>query len=157
MHSRRTIAGILSLLSIVVQSGESLAKSATVTVRLRADSTVVQSVPSDVLQHLRISQDVSPEAKALAARSPPEKAVPIILIAAGVMAIPVLYSSILEMIHQTYYGGVIIDARTKPVSVINNTSVPPNMVLYIAPDGKSQSYSALEFKLSDLDPLARKK
>jgi hypothetical protein len=157
MLSRRTIAVNLCILSMIFQRGEALAESATVAVRLRADSTVLQSVPPGVRQHLQVSQDRSPAAKELAAQAPPEKAVPIILIAVGVMSIPVLYSSILEMIRQTFFGGVIIDARTKPVSVINSKSVSANMVLYIAPDGKSQYYSAFQFKLSDLDPLAEKR
>jgi hypothetical protein len=145
MLSRRTIAVNLYILSMIFQLGEAFAESATVAVRLRADSTVVQSVPADARQRLRISPDRSPAAKELAAQVPPEKAVPIILIAVGVMSLPVLFSSIQEMIRQYYYGGVIFDARTTPISVINSKSMPSNMVLYIAPDGKSQRYSAQDF------------
>jgi hypothetical protein len=142
MLSRRTVAASLCLLSMTAQLDEVFADSGTIAVRLRADSTVVQGLPPDVRQNLRISQDSSPAAKKLAAQSPPGRFVPIILIAVGVMSIPILYSSVREMVRQTYFGGVIIDARTTPVSVINSKSIPENIVLYIAPNGKPKRYSA---------------
>jgi hypothetical protein len=53
---------------------------------------------------LTIEQDESDEAKELIRRSPPARAVPIVLIIVGTMAVPLVVQMIREALRQIYYG-----------------------------------------------------
>jgi hypothetical protein len=88
-------------------------------VRIRLDDSAIKIIPFGIREQLSVSEDKSPEAQELIASAPPQKAVPIILIAVGVLAIPIIWEAILEMIRQTEYGGVIIDVGKQPPEITN--------------------------------------
>ena len=81
-------------------------------------------------------------ARHFARRSPPERAVPIIFIIVGAMAVPVVLQMIREALRQTYYGGVMIDMRSQPPSVMSDPRIPGNMVFVIETDGKATRYTS---------------
>lgn len=72
---------------------------------------------------------------------------------AGVIAIPVLWNAILEMVRQTEYGGVIIDLRTRPPMITNSLAIPANLVTTIHPDGTKESYESQSFFRDTLQTL----
>jgi hypothetical protein len=114
----------------------------TVTVQMRVDESVRAAIPLLAQKNLTIEPDRSQEAKELALRSPPERAVPIILIIAGAMAVPLVLQMIREALRQTYYGGVIIDVRTEPPSVMSDPKIAGNMVFVIESGGKTTRYTS---------------
>jgi hypothetical protein len=112
-----------------------------VSVRVRADDAVVgKTIPMIVRRNLSVEPDHSEAAKALASRLPPGKAIPAILIVAGVMAVPMLVEMIDELLRQKDYGGVIIDFRQSPPLISHDLSIPANMVFVIDPAGKVQKH-----------------
>lgn len=113
-----------------------------VSIRMRVDESVRAAIPLMVQRNLTIERDQSEEAKELAGRAPPERAVPIIFIIVGALTIPVVLQMIREALRQTYYGGVMIDMRTHPPSVTSDLKIPGNMVFVIEPDGKTTRYSS---------------
>jgi hypothetical protein len=113
----------------------------TVTVRIRVDDSVRAGIPVFAQQNLRIQPDQSAEAKALAQRAPPERAIPIIFIIVGAMTIPVVLQMIRETLRQTYYGGVVIDMRSQPPSITSDLKIPGGMVFVIDPAGKTDRYT----------------
>jgi hypothetical protein len=122
----------------------------TVKVRIQADSPAIQAIPEDQRDALNITEDTSASARRLArmaaqGNSGPERAFPLILVAVGIMSIPALYTAILEMRRQTIYHGVIVDARTTPVTVSHDPAIPAEMVLVIDASGKSTEYTSTEF------------
>ena len=114
----------------------------TVTLRMRVDESVRAAIPPLAQKSLTIEPDRSQEAKELALRSPPERAIPIIFIIAGAMAVPMVLQMIREALRQTYYGGVIIDLRAQPPSVMNDPKIPGNMVFVIETGGKTTRYTS---------------
>ena len=94
-------------------------------------------IPPIAQEHLRIDPDQSEEAKDLARRSPPGRALPVIFIIVGAIAVVELLQMIKELLRQVYYGGVLIDARSQPPSVTNDPKIPANMVFVIDADGKT--------------------
>jgi hypothetical protein len=114
----------------------------TVTVRMRVDQSVRAAIPPLAQRNLTIEPDRSQEAKDLALRSPPERAIPIIFIIAGAMAVPMVLQMIREALRQTYYGGVIIDMRTEPPTVTSDPKIPGNMVFLIEAGGKTTRYTS---------------
>jgi hypothetical protein len=114
----------------------------TVTVRMRVDESVRAAIPPLAQRNLTIEPDRSQEAKELALRSPPERAVPIIFIIAGAMAVPMVLQMIREALRQTYYGGVIIDMRIEPPTVTSDPKIPGNMVFVIETGGKTTRYTS---------------
>jgi hypothetical protein len=99
-------------------------------------------IPPIIQRNLTIAPDQSEEAKDLARRVPPERAVPIIFIIAGAMALPVVLQMIREALRQTYYGGVMIDMRSQPPNVTSDPKIPGNMVFVVDTDGKTTRYTS---------------
>jgi hypothetical protein len=77
----------------------------TVTVRMRVDESVRAAIPPLAQKNLTIEPDRSEEARELALRSPPERAIPIIFIIAGAMAVPMVLQMIREALRQTFTAG----------------------------------------------------
>jgi hypothetical protein len=113
-----------------------------VTVRMRVDESVRAAIPPLAQRNLTIEPDRSQEAKQLAQRAPPERAIPIIFIIAGAMAVPMVLQMIREALRQTYYGGVIIDMRSEPPSVTSDPKIPGNMVFVIDTGGTTTRYTS---------------
>jgi hypothetical protein len=129
----------------------------TVTVRIRADHSVRAVIPPIMQGNLKIEPDQSEEAKVLAGRSPPERAVPIIFIIVGAMAVPVVLQTIREALRQTFYGGVVIDTRTQPPSVKSDPQIPGNMVFVIETGGKTTQYTSDQLSPALLASLLKAK
>jgi hypothetical protein len=121
-----------------------------VTVRIRADDSVRSTISPIAQQDLRIEPDQSGEAKELAARSPATRALPIILIIFGAMAVTELLQMIKELVRQTYYGGVLIDTRSQPPTVTNDPKIPANMIFVINSTGKTDRFTSDQFSLDVL-------
>jgi hypothetical protein len=113
---------MLSLGAAAFPRGASGQQGDTVTVRIRADDSVRAGIPPIVQRNLTIESDQSEEAKELARRSPDTRAAPIILIIVGAIAVTELLQMIKELLRQIYYGGVVIDTRSQPPSVTNDSS-----------------------------------
>ncbi len=140
--TRRSFHLVLLLTGVAAFSRRVLGQqSDTVTVRIRVDDSVRSAIPMLAQRNLSIAPDHSEEAKELARRAPPERAVPIILIIAGAMAVPVVYQMVREALRQTYYGGVVVDVRTQPPSISSDPKIPGNMVFVIEPGGKTSRYT----------------
>jgi hypothetical protein len=122
----------------------------TVTVRIRVDESVRAVIPPISQGNLTIERDQSEEAKELARRSPETRAVPIILIIVGTIAVTELLQMIKELLRQTYYGGVVIDTRSQPTSVTSDPKIPANMVFVIDVDGKTRRFTNDQFSLDIL-------
>ena len=143
MLTRRTFHIVTFFLGAKIFSGTAIAQLGdTVAIRIRADESVRAVIPPIVQRNLTIEPDKSEDAKDLARRSPPERAVPIIFIIVGAMAVPVVLQMIREALRQTYYGGVMIDMRSQPPSVTSDPRIPGNMVFVIETDGKTTRYTS---------------
>jgi hypothetical protein len=143
MLTRRTFhIAIVSFGSAALSQRASGQQGDTVTVRMRVDESVRAAIPPLAQKNLTIEPDPSQEARELALRSPPERAIPIIFIIAGAMAVPMVLQMIREALRQTYYGGVIIDMRTEPPSVASDPKIPGNMVFVIETGGKTNRYTS---------------
>jgi hypothetical protein len=118
-----------------------LAQEAT-QIRIQLDQQALNTVPGDERVGLEVTEDTSPEAQALKARSPPGKAVPIIYLIAGLLSLPSIWTSIQEMLRRREYGGVIIDARTTPANIHHDLSVPADLVLVIRADNSTERVSS---------------
>jgi hypothetical protein len=143
MLTRRTFhIAIVSLGASALSQRASGQYGGTVTLRMRVDESVRAAIPPLAQKSLTIEPDRSQEAKELALRSPPERAIPIIFIIAGAMAVPMVLQMIREALRQTYYGGIIIDLRAQPPSVMNDPKIPGNMVFVIETGGKTTRYTS---------------
>jgi hypothetical protein len=141
--TRRTFhTAAFSLVSAIFAAKTHGEQSDAVVIRVRVDDSVRQSIPLLLQQSLRIELDQSAEANELIRRSPPGRAVPIMLIIAGTIAIPVVVQLMREALRQVYYGGVVLDIRTQPPSVTNDPKIPANMVFVIDVDGKTSRYTS---------------
>jgi hypothetical protein len=129
----------------------------TVTIRIRVDESVRAAIPPIMQRNLTIEPDQSDEAKALAGRSPPGRAIPIIFIIAGAMAVPMVLQMIREALRQTYYGGVMLDMRSQPPSVTSDPKIPGNMVFVIETDGKTTRYTSDQLSPEVLGALLKGK
>ena len=114
----------------------------TVTIRIRVDDSVRQSIPPILQQNLTIELDQSDEANELIRRSPPGRAVPIIFIIVGKIAVPVILQMMRETVRQFYYGGVLLDLRSQPPSVTSDPKILANMVFVIDGDGKMSRFTS---------------
>ena len=74
-------------------------------IRIQLDQQALNTVPGDERAGLEVTEDTSPEAQALKARSPPGKAIPIIYLIAGLLSLPSIWASIQEMLRRREYGG----------------------------------------------------
>jgi hypothetical protein len=143
----------LVVLSLVAEAFSRSARGQqgdTVTVHIRADDSVRAVIPPVAQRNLKIEPDQSEEAKELARRSPDTRAVPIILVIVGAIAVTELLQMIKELVRQTYYGGVVIDTRPQPPSVTNDPKIPASMVFVIGADGKTTRYTNDQFSLDVL-------
>ncbi len=117
---------------------------------MRADASVRGVLAPIELATLTIEPDRSETAKELARRAPPGRAAPVILIIVGAIAVTELYKMVVELYRQTYYGGLLIDNRTKPPTVTNDVKIPASMVFVIDGDGKTSEYASDDFTLDTL-------
>jgi hypothetical protein len=111
-------------------------------VRIQLDDGALQMIPGDERADVAVDEDKSPAAQSLIKETPRGRAVPIIFIVVGVLSIPVIWDTILEMLRRQYYGGVVIDGRQTPALITHDKTLPAEMVLFIGSDGKSQRYDA---------------
>jgi hypothetical protein len=156
--TRRTFHIIAFSLGTSAFSGSASGQQGdTVTVRIRADESVRAVIPPIVQRNLTIEPDQSEEAKDLARRSPPERAVPIIFIIVGAMAVPIVLQMIREALRQTYYGGVVLDMRSQPPSVTSDPKIPGNMVFVIDTGGKTTRYTSDQLSPEILGSLLKAK
>ncbi len=121
-----------------------------VTVRIRVDDTARAVLRPIEQKNLTIKPDNSQEAKELAERVPPGRALPILVIIAGAIAVTELLKMIQELYRQTYYGGVVIDTRQQPPMISSDPKIPGNMVFVIDAAGKTTQYTGDQFSLDAL-------
>jgi hypothetical protein len=108
-------------------------------IRIQLDQQALNTVPGDERAGLEVTEDTSPEAQALKARSPPGKAIPIIYLILGLLSLPSIWSAVQEMLRRREYGGVVIDTRTTPANIHHDQSVQADLVLVIRADGSTES------------------
>jgi hypothetical protein len=113
-----------------------------ITIRIRADETVRSLLSPIELHNLTIEPDHSQAAQDMAARAPPGRAVPIILIIVGALALTQIAQIVRELARQSYYGGVLIDGRKSPPEVSNDPKIPANMVFVFQQDGSVQHFAS---------------
>jgi len=112
----------------------------TAQVRIQLDQQALNTVPGDERAGLEsVTEDTSPEAQALKARSPSGKAIPIIFIIIGVLSLPSIWAAVQEMPRRREYGGVIIDTRTTPANIHHDPSIQADLVLVIRADGSTET------------------
>jgi hypothetical protein len=156
--TRRTFHIVTFSLGTTAFSGAASAQQGdTVTIRIRVDESVRAVIPPIAQRNLTIAPDQSEAAKDLARRAPPERAIPIIFIIAGAMAVPMLLQMIREALRQTYYGGVMLDMRSQPPSVTSDPKIPGNMVFVIDTDGKTTRYTSDQLSPEVLGSLLKAK
>jgi hypothetical protein len=143
MLTRRTLQIVIfSLGAAAIRAPARSQVDDTVTIRIRIDDSVRQAIPPLVQRNLTIERDQSEEADELIRRSPPARAVPIIFIVVGAMAVPVVLQMMREALRQVYYGGVLIDIRAQPPAVTSDPKIPGNMVFLIDRDGKTTQFTS---------------
>lgn len=151
MLTRRAFHTVLFTLGTgAFSEGASGQQGGTVTVRIRADESVRMIIPPIAQGSMTIEPDQSEEAKELAKRSPDTRAVPVILLIFGAIAVTELLQMIKELVRQTYYGGVVIDTRSQPPSVTNDPKIPANMVLVVDANGTTRRFTSDQFTLDVL-------
>jgi hypothetical protein len=121
-----------------------------VNVRIRVDDAARAVLRPIEQKKLTIDPDNSQEAKELAKRVPPGRALPIMVIIAGAIAVTELLKIILELYRQTYYGGVVIDTRQQPPMITSDPKIPGDMVFVIAADGRTTQYTGDQFSIDAL-------
>lgn len=106
---------------------------------MQLDQQALNTVPGDEGVGLAVTEDASPEAQALKARSTPGKAIPIIYLIVGLLSLPSIWAAIQEMLRRSEYGGVVIDTRTTPANIHHDPSVQADLVLVIRADGTAET------------------
>jgi hypothetical protein len=149
MLTRRHLV-VLLLGSLAVTRSVRSQQDNRVTVRIRADQTAVQALPPIERKNLHIEPDTSDEGKKLAAQVPPGRALPILVIIAGAIAVTELLQMIKELYRQTYYGGVLIDTCSQPPNITSDLRIPASMVFVTDCDGKTTQYTSDQFSLDAL-------
>jgi hypothetical protein len=158
MLTRRTFHKVvLSIVTVAFARNASCQQVDAVSIRIRVDESVRAVIPPIAQRNISIERDQSEEAQELVRRAPPERAVPIIFIIAGAMAVPVVLQMIREALRQTYYGGVLIDMRSQPPSVTSDPKIPGNMVFVIEAGGKTTRYTSDQLSPELLGPLLKAK
>src|ERR1700676_1071342 len=151
MPTRRSFhIGMLSIGAVAFPWHASGQQDDTVAVSIRADDSVRAGIPPIVEASLNISPDQSVEAQDLARRSPSNRAVPVILIIVGAIAVTDLLQMIRELIRQTYYGGELIATRPQPAIVTSDPKIPASTVFVIDADGKTNRFTTDQFSLDVL-------
>ncbi|MGH6837846.1 MAG: hypothetical protein ACREDT_03425 [Methylocella sp.] len=108
-------------------------------IRIQLDQQALNTVPGRERVGLEVTEDTSPAAEALKARSPPGKAIPIIYLVVGILSLPSIWSAVQEMLRRHEYGGVIIDARASPPNIHHDQSLQADLVLVIRADGSTET------------------
>jgi hypothetical protein len=158
MLTRRMLhTAVLSIVSVAFARNAASQQTGAVAIRMRVDESVRAVIPPIAQKNLTIERDQSEEAKELTRRAPPERALPIIFIIAGAMAVPMVLQMIREALRQTYYGGVLIDMRSQPPSVTSDPKIPGNMVFVIEAGGKTTRYTSDQLSPELLGPLLKAK
>jgi hypothetical protein len=121
-----------------------------VIVRIRVDDKARAVLRPIEQKNLTIEPDNSQEAKELAERAPAGRALPVLVMIAGAIAVTKLLKMIQELYRQTYYGGVVIDTRQQPPTILSDLKVPGNMVFVIGAGGKTTQYTSDRFSLDAL-------
>jgi hypothetical protein len=111
----------------------------TTKIRIQLDQHALNTVPGGELAGLEVTEDTSPEAQALKARSPPGKAIPIIYLIVGFLSLPSIWAAVQEMLRRREYGAVVIDLRTIPANIHHHPSIPADLVLLIQTDGSPKT------------------
>jgi hypothetical protein len=111
----------------------------TTRVRIQLDQQALNTVPGDERAGLDVTEDTSPAAEGLKARSPPGKAVPIIYLIVGALSIPSIWSAVQEMLRRHEYGGVVIDTRAIPANIHHDQVLPADVVMVIRADGSTET------------------
>jgi hypothetical protein len=93
----------------------------------------------------------------MASRAPPGRAAPIILIIVGAIAVVQIVEMVNEMVHQFYYGGVVIDGRKIPPEITNDLKVPPNVIIVFQTDGTVKQFKSGELPTGFLNFLVKVK
>ena len=154
--TRRTLAiNGLTLLSVCMCASRKVQADGLLTVRIRADETVRGILPPVTLQNLTIDPDRSAIAHEMASRAPPERAAPVILIIVGAIALVQIAEMVNEMVHQFYYGGVVIDGRKTPPEITNDPKIPPNMVFVFQGDGTVRQFKGGELPAGLLEAVLK--
>ena len=145
---RRTLALVAAILAWAPHAFSEPADTAAV--RLRVEQQALLRIPLRTRQTLSVAEDNSADAKTLVAGAPPTHAVPVFFVVAGVLAAPILYDAVLEMIRETVYGGVIMDLRDKPPTITNSRAIPAGVVEVIKTDGSTETRQSQSFLLETL-------
>jgi hypothetical protein len=124
-----------------------------ITICIRADESVRAVLSPIAEDSLTIVPDQSQEARDLTHQAPPERALPIMFMIVGAMAITELLQMVRELLRQVYYGGVVIDMRSQPPSVTSDRKIPANMTFVTDRDGKTIRYTYDQLSLDVLKSL----
>src|SRR5262245_1824892 len=116
-----------------------------VAVRMQLDQQALNAVPGVERVGLEVTEDTSPAAQDLKARSLPGKALPIIYLIVGVLSLPSIRGAVQEMLRRHEYGGVVIDTRTRPANIRNELTAQADSVLVIRADGSTESVRSTLF------------
>jgi predicted phosphoribosyltransferase len=109
-------------------------------VRMQLDQQALNAVPGDEREGLlEVTEDTSPAAQDLKARSLPGKALPIIYLIAGVLSLSSIRGAVQEMLRHREYGGVVIDTRTRPANIRNELTAQADSVVVSRADGSMES------------------
>ena len=114
-------------------------------VRMQLDQQALNAVPGDERVGLEVTEDTSSAAQGLKAHSLPDKALPIMYLISGVLSLPSIRGAVQEMLRRHEYGGVVIDARTKPANIRNELTAQADSVLVIRADGSTESVRSTLF------------
>jgi hypothetical protein len=157
VFTRRDVGLVAALLMPVYLSKPSRAAEINrlYTVRIRADETVRGVLPPIALRNLTMELDQSVLAREMAARAPPERAVPVILIIIGALALTQIVQLIHELVRQYYYGGVVVDGRKSPPEISNDPKIPANMVIVFSSDGTVKQFSSGNLPLNLLESVMK--
>ena len=114
-------------------------------VRMQLDQQALNAVPGDERVGLEVTEDTSSAAQGLKAHSLPGKALPIMYLISGVLSLPSIRGAVQEMLRRHEYGGVVIDARTRPANIRNELTAQADAVLVIRADGSTESVRSTLF------------
>jgi len=154
MFSRRF--SLVFTYSLIASAHNKALAGNTYQVRIRADDVVKGSMPPIALEDLHIEQDRSTEAQVLAQRAPVGRAAPLFVWIIGAMGATLVLQFVREQARQYWYGGVLIDARTTPVTITNDLRIPGDMVLVIEASGRSMRYRSNDLPAEIIENVLRK-
>lgn len=117
----------------------SMAQEQALQIRIQLDQQAFNTVPGDELERLEVTEDTSPAAQGLKARSPPGKAIPVIYLIVGSLSLQSVCAVVQEMLRRSEYGGVTINALTSPPSIYHGQSVPAGLVRVNRADGSTET------------------